>query len=120
MFVYRVENAECHGPYIGREYDSRVDTRDDKTNQRHANMKTHPCPSADGLFLEEYDYCAFDSMDKLQKWFKGDIRWLKMNKFHVSVYEIEPEKVKVGRRQVLFQMRYANLVNITDFRGNQL
>ena len=120
MLVYRVEDAEYHGPYIGRERDIRVDTRDDKASRRHTNMKTHPCPSSDGLFLEKNDYCAFDSMEKLQKWFKGDIRWLKMNKFHVSVYEIEPEKVKVGRMQVLFQMRYANLVNITDFRGNQL
>lgn len=120
MLVYRVEDAECHGPYIGREYDSRVDTRDDTAKVRHGNMKTHPCPSCDGLNIEAGDHCGFESMYKLRTWFRGDIRWLKTNKFHISIYEIEPEKVKIGKRQVLFNMQYANLVAITNFRGENL
>ena len=120
MFVYRVEDDECHGPYIGRSLEDRVDLWNGKANMRHNNMKTHPSPSCDGIFLDEGDYCAFDSMEKLRQWFSGDIRWLKKKKFHVSIYEIEPEKVKVGRKQVLFQMRYSNLVNVTDFLGRQL
>jgi hypothetical protein len=47
------------------------------------------------------EYCACDSLESLAKWFKGFIRALNKESFHISVYETK--HARVGRYgQVVF------------------
>ena len=118
MLIYRVEDSAGRGPYIGQP--EPVDCRSSKALSRHSNSLTHPAPYSDGISISQGEYCGFESMDKLRRWFWGDIEWLRKKKFHVSIYRIDEGHVKIGMKQVVFNRKRAELVSTIDFMGHEM
>jgi hypothetical protein len=104
--VYRVETVDGRGayratfnPHVGR-------TTDEFGNDRI------PAPREDGLsgFTRDH-YFGFASVEQLQAWFtRADRANLHECGLSMSVYLVDPDDVKYGRKQVCFVRHKARLV----------
>lgn len=112
--VYRLEDSQGRGPYSG------------ETDRLSAMAKTHnsggefrhrtPVPEEDGICarVAPEDYFGFESLGALFEWFDGYAQSLHENGFFASVYEVDNEKVKRGKRQLVFVKHEAVLVDRID------
>lgn len=79
---------------------------------RHNKSFQHPGPDADGIAISPEYVCGFDGPHKARNWFSPkDRKILEDNKFFISVYDVNPEFVKVGERQAIFVKGKAKLVD---------
>lgn len=110
MIVYRCENVDLNkGPFWAHEpyYEERFALLD-----RHNNTgRNHPVPWKDGIHLEDKDFCGFQDIKKLKKWFSKKERealrkwgW----KFYMLV--VDEKYVKLGKHQCGFQRNKAEIV----------
>lgn len=108
MKVFRVETKNNKGPYgsFGKYQSGKLEYKQDY----------HPLPTADGiLYVFEYDYFGFESLDQLDKWFDiTDRKYLKKHNFNVSCYEVDDHHVTVGGTQLVFHLARASLIEIID------
>ena len=108
MHVYRVENTEGKGPYVGNTDFIYSLLEKVYGNARAHNDKNHPIPLDDGISRAEYlmeqkACCGFLTKKQLKDWFSIELRReLSGHGFDVSVYEVEPGYVYTGNTQVLF------------------
>ena len=110
MIIYRVEDENTDGPYMGHpayfNFHRRVTV--------HCNMDTHPTPSVDHL---PNGYCGFVSLTQFYHWFKGDIKTLAKQGFQLAVLELDDLSVNIGQHQVTFPTRdAAHLVRTYSLR----
>lgn len=126
MEVLRVETRAGRGPYVRRGYGTQLHDMADAHTDWYSDCEAHPSPSEDinpetgePLFEEdewlesdEVDkyFCGFVSKEQGRAWFKGWRSVLARNKMLVSVYEVDPEDVRVGVRQLVFRKDKAVLL----------
>lgn len=103
MLVYRIEDRYGEGPY-------RADANYDLVIAHGSN--SYPTPYQDGIIREKADFCATSSMEGLHSWFIGWIDKLKERGYFISTYKVPKSKVKFGQKQVVFDRRYAKLVDM--------
>lgn len=105
MLVYRVEHIDGHGPYrlsqYRNDYDNPIWSLKDRICWAHDTYR-HPTPREDGIpFINEDEFCGFDSLEKLKSWFAGFLRDLRKHNFRVAVYNTDD--IKFGEKQVVFK-----------------
>lgn len=107
MLVYRVENADREGPYAGPKTISL---------DRHFNIETHPGPWYDNIPNVCYEHrFGFSSMEKFVGWFnEAEREGLARDGYRLSIYDVAPEHVIQGRKQVVFEAEKASLFEILD------
>jgi hypothetical protein len=106
--IYRVEHYNRrHGPYRASS---------DKMNNRCLKLadKLHdefsvaqqPPPCYDGICNHgSDDYCGFNSLDDLFKWFEQWLEELQEHDYHVAVFEVKDKHVRHGDKQVMFKRK---------------
>ena len=98
--VYRIENSDngC-GPYIsGDNYDEEV------YGKVHGTISSkHPTPIIEfNRDIEDEEFCGFNSIAQLKKWFnKAILRFMLNRTFQVLVYK-DVKITAIGEKQVLF------------------
>lgn len=106
MLVYRIQDAFGDGPYNN---DGQVPGLGDA----HTDGGIHPPPDMDGI---EYSWdwdeyvCGFGSMPAMLWWFDG---WLDKLHYHyhaLTIWEVDEEYVREGRKQVMFNRDMADLI----------
>jgi len=114
MLVYRVENCHGNGPYMDRT--SGLNTM----YYKHTGMN-HPSPYNDPALvaISINEYCAFDSPEALREWFKGYLRALKAEGFHIAVYEAK--RARVGAKgQTLFIRKTATKIKSASMLSRKI
>lgn len=97
--VYRVEDENCYGPYMGVISAGSFRAIDDSLWQK----KYHPFPEDDGLPYPQEDHrSGFANLDQLWDWFGGYEWALAADGYGVVSLQAEPHEVEFGRHQVLF------------------
>ena len=104
MIVYRVENADGRGPYVGNP----VPEMDDAANDRQ------PMAWQDGLSewwndgkANAYRY-GFRTLEQIKSWFLPDqLTILARHGFRVTEYEVPQSHVLSGKKQVVFNPEQA-------------
>lgn len=106
--LYRVEDSKQIGPYMqndrhsGAFYERCMDLIRVGIN----DSPRHPYPENDGLpYPEEYEKCAFESIDQLLDWFNGFEDVLHKDGFFPVRIEVPDFAVKKGWHQVIFEDR---------------
>ncbi|MFD6636748.1 hypothetical protein ACFWDN_13110 [Micromonospora chalcea] len=124
MLVYRVENADQQGPYVGlwqrTGTDREVCSALHEAHNAPGARSTHPGPHRDqGLrryfkYLHGFDMdsCIFGFSDRQQlaQWFGGWGRQLQRAGYRVSVYRVPVAGVIGGQRQAIFARHAAERV----------
>ena len=99
--VYRVEHIVYrHGPYRHAGMSKRH--KDLSERLCKAITSSQPLPYNDGIEMSDDDYCGFDSLASLLDWFILWLDELEEHDYHVAVFEVAEEDVKVEARQVVF------------------
>ncbi len=113
MLVYRVEHEEYGiGPYQIR-HSGNVQKFLNRMGADHSAYgykgDQHPMPAFDGIedFDTDYDYCGFESMEALVKWFDGYLLGLARYGFVVRIYDVPDDEVQLGVKQLAFNKGYA-------------
>ncbi len=99
--VYRVEHITYrHGPYVS----TGMCKRHQFLSSQLCNAATslQPLPYADGIIMSEDDYSGFDSFASLIDWFILWLDELEAHDYHIAVFEVAEEDVKVGAKQITF------------------
>lgn len=112
MFVYRIEHKQTGiGPYHN-ETSSLSEMR-----WAHSDEE-HPGWWIDSILVDANYYAGFSSPKKLISWFWGFFLDLKREGFHVAIYEVSPENVRIGvsKKQLAFKNGiFVNAYSITKF-----
>jgi hypothetical protein len=123
MIVFRVERVDKVGPYtIGPGTEAQAD-RYDRLGERH------PLPEEDsglkGFIIQDDHHFGFSSMEQLESWWpKGnwDIFAVYNNKeknkdriYGISEYQVPPEHVEIGDKQLVFRMSESERLTHTPF-----
>lgn len=103
MLVYRLEDEDCQGPYIGSKKEIFREMID-----LHNIDDSHPSPQEDGImfFNTIVDYSAFISIASLFDWFDEWLHLLIQNGFGIFEIEIDKRFVKFGKHQVLYDIDF--------------
>lgn len=110
MLVYRIATETDGKKYPIGPYQWGGGEDLDYMCQVHTDSK-HPTPNRDGLgWMEGHEFCGFKSMRSLNRWFNGFHEVLRNEGFKLYIYEVEQQFVRIGRRQVVFSLDYAKLV----------
>lgn len=112
MRVYRVENCDGRGPYT-----SGRDLRE-MTVSHNSNLAAYPVFYRDiNIDYSEARkcHCGFISINQLLQWFDGFYTLLSNNGFKVTIWEVEEEFVKIGKKQLCFRKEQSVLVEIREF-----
>lgn len=104
--IVRVENDyDGNGFFCSRnpcDTDTCVFTAFSFTNDLDRKHKDFPGPFRDGLFRQENDFCAFKSIEDLQKWIKPE--WFEeIFSFGFKVWLIAVSKYEEGIFQIIFK-----------------
>lgn len=116
--VLRIELDNGEGPYQ-HEVESAYGWNVWEGTWWPPDYRHHPTPANDGIegygrySLSEYDkpqwweewQCGFATREQLHDWFAGIEESLDAHGFHLSIYEVPEEDVKLGDRQVIFHKR---------------
>lgn len=101
--VYRVQRPNGYGPYWLYNLWLGYGEGDAVWIHGH-NDDTHPSPRDDGLnvFLGAMEWkCGFRDLDQLSDWFT-DEELVTLYSHGFAIYEIEAERIQVGKRQILY------------------
>jgi hypothetical protein len=107
MLVYRVEDTNGTGPY-----QSRLPVAN-KMSQEHGGSRTHKTPYGDRILngISPFEYCGFDSLANLKKWFAGFLRELHGAGFVVTVWDCPDYLARTGYNgQTLFYRHEATKI----------
>lgn len=108
--VFRVETKDSHyGPYqVANLTKEQIDILAYMA-EAHNGSRNHLTPWADILLegIEDYEYCAFTSLEQLRQWFNGWDDHLTVADFIVQAYSVPICFVRYGRDQCLFEMNKA-------------
>ena len=114
MLVYRLEDINQIGCYTNGvttyfDFDPSCDM---------------PCPREEGIFRNfnsaesKSYYCGFKSLEQVQEWFSEEnLDFMAKHGTLVSVYKIEKKYIKFGKKQLMFLLNHAILVERMDFSG---
>lgn len=105
MIVYRCENEDKKGPFCtgGHFYEERFELLD-----RHNTLNSHPVPWKDGIDLRDADFCGFQSIELLKKWFsKKEREALRGFGWKFYALEVDKSRVKLGKHQCAFVHEFA-------------
>jgi len=100
--VYRVETTEGSGPYAAWPNTWGVVLPRDSGIYDEVS---HPLPEDDGLgYTEDGEKFAFSTVEQFMDWFgfESAILTLEQSGFFLNVYDIPPENLIVGGRQVKY------------------
>lgn len=119
MHVYRIEHiATGGGPYTMLKHSEGGYPETSvamEISNFTSNRVTHPTPRNDGIkaymFYGSEWSCGFESIAKMDAWFKNVYDLLAENYFNVIVYEVDKEHVQKGNRQLIFDKTKALMVN---------
>ncbi len=101
MLVYRIENANKVGPYQSQTSDTFLAQNLSSMAESHMGSH-HPTPFEDcGRYIRAYEYCAFESLDKLSYWFAGYAAILTECGFSIVTYEVPETEITFGSFQLL-------------------
>ncbi len=99
--VYRVEHIDYrHGPYVPSGMSKRH--KDLSSRLCKAATASQPLPRVESLTTSEGDYFGFDSLISLIDWFELWLDELEAHDYHITVFNVAEEDVKVGTRQIVF------------------
>lgn len=117
MKVYRWENENGRGPYIGGNL-----RLGNILRRRHNDRKYYPNPSHDGLgYIYPAEVCGFRSLRQMHKWFSpDDIRLLMRYGYKLVVYDVDEENIRFGRKQIVFNKEEAKPVREVKLRKVKL
>jgi hypothetical protein len=125
MLFYRVENNEKKGPYrFNSSNGLQQHICKDSDKKLNKYLQTHPGPWSDPLLKDIYykkgisDFIfGFESLEKVKAWFclKAEIKFLKANDFHISVYKVSKKKCYHGKWQSIANKNALKLVKIMEF-----
>jgi len=120
MRVFRVEDWEGGGPYMFAGERPHATGKLELMPYVH-KAPEHPSPQTEGIAttysMENY-YCGFESLDKMKVWFKNFETALFESYMDVTEWEVEKEFIKFGKKQLIFQKRYARLITRTSYPTN--
>jgi hypothetical protein len=107
MKVFRIEHPKTgRGPYQHHGYSTQRPRVYGQKMSEYAYGPHAPTPWDDGFDFAETDVFGFVSLHQLRSWFCRDVRVaIKRCGFVVSVYDVDPEYVKQGRKQCAFPGR---------------
>lgn len=110
MLVYRVENENGNGPYVGGAHDLLWLMREDhNTFYDDPADDPHPGPRDDGIdWMAADEYSALASPEAAQTWFEGYGEVLHGAGFELTVWEAQD--VRHGSKQVVFRKDSARMV----------
>lgn len=124
MIVFRCENENNKGPFWvnGPFLSKRRELLD-----HFQSDDNFPTPYEEGIDRRETDYCGFQDIEKLQKWFTKREREA-LRKFGWKFYALEVDKarVKLGKRQCVFRRDAAKIIkelhedDISNWKPNGL
>ena len=113
MLVYRVENDNGRGPYVGNNRHW--------TQREHSFSKHHVGINEEfrNLEIEEIasrERCGFDSLKSLYRWFNNrQERFnLKREGFKVVTYEVGASHVRKAKKQLAFDINMAYNINTEE------
>lgn len=107
MIVYRCENEDEKGPFWtkGPFSEERFELLD-----RHNLLNSHPVPWRDGINLRDADFCGFQSIELLKKWFnKNEREALRGFGWKFYALEVDKSRVKLGKHQCAFERGFARI-----------
>ena len=111
MMVYRFEKGGC-GPY-GR-IDGLTDAHSSATGGEHPGWAQDPALRKHYQFYSPLAAC--ESRSDLFAWFADWLLPLREEKYQLMTYEAEDTKVLIGKGQVVFDGKFAKVVDIeTDW-----
>lgn len=116
MRVYRIEhNVSGYGPFRTGGIDEYYD-RYHGGEAIHNESSQYPLPREDGLRIEDDLFCAAKDMDQLRHWFglENCPAALAEQGYVIRVFEVSPQVVAIGSKQVLFPKHEAELVEQHD------
>lgn len=104
MIVYRIENKEGKGPYQDQSYGPLSKLCWSHNNSNYPDL----CQDFYGLVSFDYNFdfvFGFQSRQLYKSWFGGFITLMRSHGFKLSKYEIDPEKIIVGKsgKQIIFR-----------------
>lgn len=112
MLIYRVEDKNGTGPYASNnaEWVESIERHEMVYEAHNYLSPNHPGPLSESWFSipqytmpeREYIY-GFDSESALKFWFNGFLEPMFEHGFFIKTYDVPPQDVIVGRRQVAFK-----------------
>lgn len=111
MRVYRVENCSGCGPY-------RYPGTREMSNAHNNNPQKYPVFYMDidiDIIQATYYHCGFISIDQLLEWFDGFFTLLSNRGFRVTVWEVEEQYVRIGKKQLCFKREKSSMVEVVEF-----
>lgn len=119
MLVYRVayprEDGRIPvGPYQSGEWavSDEVYELCDEMSSNHMDMH-HPIPWNDGIGeMDCDDYCAFDSMESLKRWFDDWLYGLLDAGFRIFIYDVPRNQITFGMTQIVAKLAHGKLVDV--------
>lgn len=114
MRIFRLEHSDGTGPYITSDRTGEIRKFGWDLGAAHGGFE-HPSPYADGILdFNDADVCGLRTKQDVKRWFKGFGKELRRHGFTVVEFEVHPEYVKHGKRQVVFAREKAVIVNTYD------
>lgn len=120
MRVFRLEDWEGGGPYMYY-YERPHATKELEQMIWAHNDQDHPSPQEEKIattYSMEGFHCGFESKEMLFEWFFGFGNELFESYIDVTEWEVEKEFIVLGKKQLIFQKRYARLITRTSYPTN--
>lgn len=119
--VFRVAHRELLNPVSGTHFGpyATYQMPFDEPQIDKDTTDEHPTPMMEGLrYLEDDEVCGFYSLEACLSWFSEYEREeLECCNFHIQVWEVPSQYVRVGAKQTVFVPKQGRIVDTLDTWG---
>lgn len=104
--IIRVEHADGYGMFtsIDNEYNHRSHCvyKNENTQKLSVRHNKFNCPYEDGIIMEENMFCAYRSIEDIQKWILKE-EFVILQNLGYEIYLLEVNKCQEGRDNIVFE-----------------